>query len=222
MHVSIKRVLIVTAFLCFFCVSAFAAPKTAKDGKATANDTRTVVAPEKREPVNRTATPVKEPVQTVTDIGATVPAEVKPSTTVPATELVPKTTSGQAAAYSIDWFVIASGGGPGTSTNYAMNGTVGQSAVGEGTSTNYGLNSGFWQNFGCCVGIRGDVNNDGGVNPNILDLTYLVDRIFRGGPPAVCLDEANVNGDGAVNPNILDLTYLVDRIFRGGPPPGPC
>ena len=74
----------------------------------------------------------------------------------------------------------------------------------------------------CCVGIRGDVNNDGAVNPNILDLTYLVDRIFRGGPPADCLDEANVNGDGAVNPNILDLTYLVDRIFRGGPPPGPC
>ncbi len=75
---------------------------------------------------------------------------------------------------------------------------------------------------GCCVGIRGDANNDGGANPNVLDLTFLVDRIFRGGPPAVCPDEANVNGDGSVSPNVLDLTYLVDRIFRGGPPPGPC
>jgi len=72
----------------------------------------------------------------------------------------------------------------------------------------------------CCVGIRGDCNNDG-ADANILDLTFLVDRIFRGGPPAVCAGEADVNGDGASS-NILDLTYLVDRIFRGGPPPGPC
>lgn len=72
----------------------------------------------------------------------------------------------------------------------------------------------------CCVGIRGDVNNDG-ADANILDLTYLVDRIFRGGPPAPCAGEADVNGDGTPS-NILDLTYLVDRIFRGGPAPGPC
>ncbi len=72
----------------------------------------------------------------------------------------------------------------------------------------------------CCVGIRGDVNNDG-ADANILDLTFLVDRIFRGGPQAVCLDEADVNSDGAPS-NILDLTFLVDRIFRGGPAPGGC
>lgn len=72
----------------------------------------------------------------------------------------------------------------------------------------------------CCIGNRGDINNDG-ADANILDLTYLVDRIFRGGPPPVCAIEADVNSDGAFA-NILDLTYLVDRIFRGGPPPGPC
>ena len=72
----------------------------------------------------------------------------------------------------------------------------------------------------CCIGNRGDINNDG-TDANILDLTYLVDRIFRGGPPAACGVEADVNSDGASS-NILDLTYLVDRIFRGGPPPGPC
>jgi hypothetical protein len=73
----------------------------------------------------------------------------------------------------------------------------------------------------CCVGIRGDVNNDGGVNPNILDLNYLVARIFRGGPSAVCLEEADVNADGTPQ-NIIDLNFLVARIFRGGPLPGPC
>lgn len=72
----------------------------------------------------------------------------------------------------------------------------------------------------CCIGIRGDVNGDG-ADANILDLTFMVDRIFRGGPPPGCPNEADVNGDGAPG-NILDLTYLVDRIFRGGPPPPPC
>jgi hypothetical protein len=72
----------------------------------------------------------------------------------------------------------------------------------------------------CCIVNRGDCNNDG-TDANILDLTFLVDRIFRGGPPAVCPEEADVNSDGATS-NILDLTFLVDRIFRGGPPPGPC
>jgi len=219
MPVSIKRVLIASVLFCFFCVSAFAAPKIVKDGKSTTTQSQTVPSPEKSAPVSRTATPVKEPVQSVTDIVSAVPTEVQPAATTPA----PNATSGRAAAYSIDWFVIASGGGSGASTNYAMDGTVGQSAVGEGSSTNYGLNSGFWQNFGpvsCCISPVGDANNDG-ANCNILDLTFLVDRIFRGGPPAVCLPEANLNGD-LNSSNILDLTFAVDRIFRGGSAPGPC
>ncbi len=73
---------------------------------------------------------------------------------------------------------------------------------------------------GCCIGNRGDVNGDG-TNLNILDLTFCVDRIFRGGPAAACPEEADVNSDNA-QINILDLTFIVDRIFRGGPMPGPC
>jgi choice-of-anchor B domain-containing protein len=72
----------------------------------------------------------------------------------------------------------------------------------------------------CCVGIRGDLNNDG-TDVNVLDLTFCVDRIFRGGPPAVCPQEGDVNSDGTPT-NVLDLTFIVDRIFRGGPLPGPC
>ncbi len=67
----------------------------------------------------------------------------------------------------------------------------------------------------CCEGIRGDVNGDG-PDSNILDLTFLVDFIFRGsGNPGPCPQESDVNGDSSVA-NILDLTFVVDRIFRGG------
>ncbi len=63
----------------------------------------------------------------------------------------------------------------------------------------------------------GDMNGDLGTI-NVLDLTYLIDRIFRGGPPAVFPPAGDLNGDGTTS-NILDLTFLIDRIFRGGPPP---
>ena len=72
----------------------------------------------------------------------------------------------------------------------------------------------------CCQGIRGDANGDGD-DATILDLTFLVDFIFRGGVPASCSDEADFNSDGE-SATILDLTFLVDFIFRGGVPPGSC
>ncbi|MGH8015799.1 MAG: hypothetical protein ACREBV_06375, partial [Candidatus Zixiibacteriota bacterium] len=62
----------------------------------------------------------------------------------------------------------------------------------------------------------GDINSDGTAG-NILDLTFIVDRLFRGGPPPVPFIAGSVNCDPDVN--ILDLSYMVDRIFRGGPPP---
>ena len=65
--------------------------------------------------------------------------------------------------------------------------------------------------------ICGDVNFDGEF-VGIIELTYLVDFVFRGGPPPPFLPAADVNGDGEFV-GILELTYLVDFIFRGGPAP---
>ena len=75
----------------------------------------------------------------------------------------------------------------------------------------------------CCVGIRGDANGDG-KPANIIDLTFIVDFIFRGSnEPGLCFEASDVNGDENLgSPNILDLTYLVDFIFRGGPSPVDC
>jgi hypothetical protein len=67
----------------------------------------------------------------------------------------------------------------------------------------------------CCQGVRGDVNGDGN-DSNTLDLNYMVERVFRGGPFPPCPMEADLNGDGT-SATITDLTYLIDYIFRGGP-----
>ncbi len=74
---------------------------------------------------------------------------------------------------------------------------------------------------GCCQGNRGDMNGDNSSSSDILDLTYIVDLIFRGGSDISCAEEGDINGDGTAG-NILDLTFVVDVIFRGGPQPGPC
>lgn len=67
---------------------------------------------------------------------------------------------------------------------------------------------------GCCD-TAGDADNNGSVN--IADVTFLIARIFAGGPAPPCDDEADANGDNKVN--IADVTYLIARIFAGGPAP---
>jgi hypothetical protein len=63
----------------------------------------------------------------------------------------------------------------------------------------------------------GDVNGDG-QGPNIVDVTYLVNYLFGGGPPPPDMDAADMNGgDGIVN--VVDLTRLVGYLFGGGPAP---
>lgn len=73
---------------------------------------------------------------------------------------------------------------------------------------------------GCCNGIRGDVDGNA-TDADILDLNFLVNRIFRGGVIPGCPNEADVNSDGTSG-NIIDLNFLVNHIFRGGLIPGAC
>lgn len=65
--------------------------------------------------------------------------------------------------------------------------------------------------------VCGDFDGNG-ILQNIIDLTYWVDFVFRGGPPSPDLRAADLDGNGTIQ-NIVELTYMVDYIFRGGPPP---
>jgi hypothetical protein len=70
----------------------------------------------------------------------------------------------------------------------------------------------------CCKGFRGDADGSGRLDA--LDLDYLLDYFFRGGPPPVCFNEADVNGDGQLD--LMDVDYLVDYFWNGGPRPAAC
>ena len=125
-----------------------------------------------------------------------------------------------AAQPFIDWDVVSSGGTEASSADFQLDATVGQTATLFLTGGTRQLGAGYWQSFECCQGVRGDVNGDGN-DSEVFDLTYLIDTIFRGGPPSPCPLEADLNSDG-VPATILDLTFLIDDIFRGGPASAGC
>jgi Right handed beta helix region len=52
---------------------------------------------------------------------------------------------------------------------------------------------------------------------NVVDLTYLVNFLFRGGTPIAPRFAGDFNGSCTVN--VVDLTYLVNFLFRGGASP---
>lgn len=66
-----------------------------------------------------------------------------------------------------------------------------------------------------CFRIAGDANHDGRVN--VSDQVYLINYIFRQGPPPPCPEEANCNDDALIN--IGDAIWLEQYIFKSGPPP---
>ncbi len=72
----------------------------------------------------------------------------------------------------------------------------------------------------CCIADRGNVDADPMDAVNVVDVTFLVDYLFKGGATPLCADEANVDAIG--NIDVADLSYLVDYLFRSGPAPLPC
>jgi hypothetical protein len=132
--------------------------------------------------------------------------------------------AGDKAGEQINWQVISSGGGDGSSANYQLSGTVGQTAVGTGSSASYGLGHGFWQDFGAgggpCDCMPGDANNTG--THNILDCTYLISYLYKGGPAPVPYEVCSGDANKTCGINILDVTYLINYLYKGGPPPCSC
>ena len=73
-----------------------------------------------------------------------------------------------------------------------------------------------FQHYDIAVGyICGDAASDGAIN--VADAVYLINYIFKGGPPPAIPDAGDANCDGSTN--IADAVYLIDHVFQGGPAP---
>ena len=65
--------------------------------------------------------------------------------------------------------------------------------------------------------LPGDVNSDEAVT--VSDVVYLVNYLFRDGPPPEFLPSGDVNTDCQIT--IVDAVYVVNYLFRSGPSPRP-
>jgi len=61
----------------------------------------------------------------------------------------------------------------------------------------------------------GDV--DGGGTLNLLDVTYLINYLYKSGPAPDPADAADVDGSASIN--LLDATYLIKYLYKDGPVP---
>jgi Dockerin type I domain len=79
----------------------------------------------------------------------------------------------------------------------------------------YGLILVSWCGVASASAVCGDANGDG--NANVGDPVYLINYVFKGGPPPEPMYLADINRDGSVN--VGDVVYMIAWIFRAGPPP---
>ncbi|MGQ9590710.1 MAG: dockerin type I domain-containing protein [Planctomycetota bacterium] len=83
-----------------------------------------------------------------------------------------------------------------------------------------GVRDGLLRVFGVEEGlfVRGNANGDGKVD--IADPVWIVNELYRQGPPSACADAADANDDGFVDSS--DAVYLMTWLFRSGSePPAP-
>ncbi|SYZ74381.1 exported hypothetical protein [Candidatus Zixiibacteriota bacterium] len=76
-------------------------------------------------------------------------------------------------------------------------------------SSDYSVVQKFYVNKFMC----GDANANGSVN--ILDVSYIINYLYRSGPPPVPLQSSDVNNSGGTN--ILDVSYLINFLYKNGP-----
>lgn len=65
------------------------------------------------------------------------------------------------------------------------------------------------------AGLCGDINGNSAIN--LLDVTYLIAYLYKGGPPPPSEWASDVNSSGGIN--LLDVTYLIAYLYKGGPVP---
>ncbi|MFZ5981358.1 MAG: hypothetical protein ACOYVF_12075, partial [Candidatus Zixiibacteriota bacterium] len=81
---------------------------------------------------------------------------------------------------------------------------------------------------GCCIGYAGNVNCNESEEPDISDITRLIDYLYLSQAPLCCPEESDIDGSGRPfnepggDPDITDVTRLIDYLYLSGMPVAPC
>ena len=87
----------------------------------------------------------------------------------------------------------------------------------EGTYPPYLELYGLSANEGCCEGQTGDANCSGEYEPDIADITRIIDYLYLSHDSLCCPEEADVNVSGG-EPDISDITRLIDYLYLSHDP----
>ena len=77
----------------------------------------------------------------------------------------------------------------------------------------------------CCSGMTGNVNCSESDDPDISDITRLIDYLYLSREPLCCEQEADTNGSNGPpesEPDISDVTYLIDYLYLSRRPLAEC
>lgn len=74
---------------------------------------------------------------------------------------------------------------------------------------------------GCCIGLTGNIDCSASEEPDITDITTLIDHLYLNHLDLCCLEEADCNGSGG-EPDISDITRIIDYLYISHNPLAPC
>ncbi|MDD5427306.1 MAG: SBBP repeat-containing protein, partial [candidate division Zixibacteria bacterium] len=74
----------------------------------------------------------------------------------------------------------------------------------------------------CCVGTTGNADCSMIDEPDISDITRLIDYLYISHTPLCCPEEADVNASGGPDPDISDITRLIDYLYLSHTPLPDC
>ena len=77
---------------------------------------------------------------------------------------------------------------------------------------------------GCCVGYTGNADCSGDEEPDIADITRLIDHLYLSHKALCCLEEADADASGkpGLEPDISDITRLIDYLYLSHTPLANC